>query len=113
MLQGVDSRLETLDLGPLAVAVALELADELGERRRDQPQHRAPGSRHQRPAGPRRADGAGSPMRRRRQGRIRAVAGQAQSSSVGGVAQYAPRPSTTGIVRARMVRSSQIDHVST
>ena len=63
-------------------------------------------------AGPRRADGAGSPMLQRRERGVRAVAPEAQQQLVR-VGQYAPfRPRTTGIVRARIVRSSQIDHVS-
>jgi hypothetical protein len=111
-LQGVDALAQALDLGPLAVPVALELPEELRKRGGEQAQHGAARARDHRPgraaAGRRRrlADAQG------RQRRIRPLAAQAQEQLVG-VGQYAPfRARTTGIVRAMMVRSSQIDQVS-
>jgi hypothetical protein len=75
--------METLDLGPEAVAVALQLAEELGQRRGDQAQHGAPRARDHRPR--RAAPGRGGRLAdaQRRQGRVRAVAGQAQQQLVG------------------------------
>lgn len=111
-LQGVDARAEALDLGPLAVAVALQLGQQVGERGRQQAQHRPARARHGRARRPPACGGRGLRDGQRRQRRIGPVAAQAQQQLVG-VGQYAPfRPSTTGTVRAMIVRSSQIDHVS-
>ena len=75
--------LEALDLGALAVAVALELREQVGHRRGDQPQHRAPDPRYQ--AARRPAAGRGSRIRQaqRRQGRIARRAAQPQEQLVG------------------------------
>jgi hypothetical protein len=95
------------------VPVALELAQQVAQRRRDQAQHRPPRARHQRPRRPAPRRGGGLADLQRRQRRVgAAVPAEAQQQLVG-VRQYAPfRASTTGIVRARMVRSSQMDQVS-
>jgi hypothetical protein len=111
-LQGVHAPAQALDLGALAVPVALQLGEELGERRRDQAQDGPARAGHHRPrrAPARRGRRLADPQRRQR--RVRPVAAQAQEQLVR-VRQYAPfRRRTTGTVRAMIVRSSQIDHVS-
>jgi hypothetical protein len=67
-LQLGDPRLQARELGPLAMAIALELTQQLRERRRDQPQHRPPEPRHERPgrAPPGRGGRLGQAQRRER-----------------------------------------------
>ncbi len=104
------------------MAVALELAEQIAEGGGQQTQDRAARARDQgaRGSAPCRGRGIGQAQRRQRRlaGRGVQLGEQAvrvgrRGSAVGGGAQYAPRrPSTTGMVRAMIVRSSQIDHVS-
>ncbi|WP_217922598.1 hypothetical protein [Miltoncostaea oceani] len=63
-LQVGDPPLQARDLGPQAVAVALELTEEVGERRRDEAQHGAAGPGDDPPGGPgpRRRGGLGQPQ---------------------------------------------------
>lgn len=102
--------------------VALELAEEVAEGRRQQAQDRPANARHDPTGGAaaRRRGGVGQAQRRQRRlaggvvqlGQQAVGVGRPQSGVAPG-AQYAPRrPSTTGIVRAMIVRSSQIDQVS-
>ena len=123
-LQLGDPSLEPHDLRPLPVPVALQLAQQVGQGGGDQAHHRAPrGRTRRRPPGPVAPTATGSASRRGGSGGRPAGALELgeQLVRVGGrgrpgltrVAQYAPRrPSTTGIVRAMIVRSSQIDQVS-
>ena len=124
-LQLGDAALEADDLGALTMAVPLELAEQIAELRREQAHDRPANARHE---GPDRTP----PRRRRRLGEMqrgeRRLAGRGvelreqavrvgrragPARALGRRAQYAPRrPSTTGMVRAMIVRSSQIDHVS-
>jgi hypothetical protein len=111
-LQGVHAPAQALDLGALAVPVALQLGEQLGERGGDQAQDRATRPRDRRPrrAAPRGGRRLADPQGRQR--RVRPLAAKPQEQLVG-VRQYAPfRRRTTGTVRARIVRSSQIDQVS-
>ena len=115
--------LEPGDLGPLAVAIALELAEEVCQRRRDQAHDGPAGPRDDPPGGTTTRRGCGVGQAQRRQRRVAGGGVQlgqepvgvrlAERGRLGDRAQYAPlRPSTTGIVRAMIVRSSQIDQVS-
>lgn len=105
-------------LGVGAVAVALELGEELPERGREQPQHRAPGRGDQaaRRTRTRRDRGGGEGERCQRRfarGLAQPVEETDRVPVLGRRAQNAPlRLKTTGTVRARTTRSSQIDHVS-
>ena len=83
--------LQALDLGALAVAVALELREQVAHRGGDQAQHRAADARHQAAGRPPARRGGGLGQAQRRQGRVARRAAQPQQQLVGvGVARGRP-----------------------
>ena len=83
--------LQALDLGALAVAVALELREQVGHRGGDQAQHRTADPRHQAARRPPPGRGGGVGQAQRGQGRVARRAAQPQQQLVGvGVAGGRP-----------------------